>query len=68
MLNQKRSRRVKGGGFLDFFNGIGSKVGSFIRSPTVQSIRTGISDFANTDIGKAVVSAGKNIAIAGAIS
>jgi len=66
MLNQKRSRRVKGAGFLDFFNGISSKVGSFIKSPTVQSIRTTVSNFASTDVGKAVVSAGKDIAIAGA--
>jgi len=66
MLNQRRSKRIKGGGFLDFFNGISSKVGSFIKSPTVQSIRSTVSDFANTDIGKSVMSAGKEIAIAGA--
>jgi len=58
MLNQKRSKRVRGGGFLDFFNGISSKVGSFIKSPTVQSIRTTVSDFAKTDVGKSVASAG----------
>ena len=69
LVKQRRVKRIKGGSLASTISSGLSKIGSFFKnvftSNTAKKIIDGVKSAAKTDIGKTVLSAGKDVAIAG---